>query len=90
MTQVIIDGYSTFYDLRTDTQFNPVLQPNGCFVGVAEVEEHLASQFLNRGGFHIVEQSEAVLKTDDELTAGEFVGTVKPGRARDGGPMPPA
>ena len=52
---VVVRAYSTFYDIRTRTQFEKTLDRlTGCYVAVADVSDADAEKFRERTGFEIL------------------------------------
>src|SRR5690242_7523344 len=59
MPKVLIEGYSTFYDLRERVTFEPVLDRRTlCRVGVAEVSAEQAERYAGRSGFQVLSEEE--------------------------------
>ena len=62
MPNVIIRRYNTFFDHKTNVQFNPVLdRSSGLYIGLAVVPIDLISHFSGNSAFEVV--------TDEQLAA---------------------
>jgi len=59
MPKVLINNHSTFYDGRTKTQFDPVLNRiSGCYVGIADVDAETADSYEGHSRFQVLTDEE--------------------------------
>lgn len=62
--RVVIDSYSTFFDVGTGLQFSPVLdRRSGCYVAIADVSKAEAKAFVDRPAFRVVDDAEFLAMT---------------------------